>query len=396
VSLVRTGEVVPGKWDGLVVIAGGERFDGVRGSHRHLAEALSRRMPVLYVDPAVSPLTRFRPGGAAAGQPGLRLVHPGLALLVPRALPGLARPGIRVTTLALTRRAIRRALRSLGRPVVQALVVASLDDLFGACAARCRVMYATDDYVAGADIMSIGSRYLERCERRQAQLADRIVVVSEPLALRWRALGQDPVVIANGCDPDAYEGVDRAALPEDVDLPAPVAGVVGRLSSRIDLSLLEAVADRGTSLLLVGPRQASFEPDRVERLLARPNVVWVGEKPFEELPPYLRLIDVGLTPYGNSAFNRASFPLKTLEYLAAGCAVVATDLPAHRSLDTDLVVLADAPEAFADAVDRVLAGGSTPEAAAARRALARAHSWDARALEFAGVARRADEMAGRA
>ena len=28
--------------------------------------------------------------------------------------------------------------------------------------------------------------------------------------------------------------------------------------------------------------------------------------------PYLRVIDVGLTPYSQSDFNRASFPLKTL------------------------------------------------------------------------------------
>jgi len=54
-------------------------------------------------------------------------------------------------------------------------------------------------------------------------------------------------------------------------------------------------------------------------------VRWVGPQPYGALPGYLRLMDVGVVPYRDSAFNRGSFPLKTLEYLAAGRGVVATD-----------------------------------------------------------------------
>ena len=36
------------------------------------------------------------------------------------------------------------------------------------------------------------------------------------------------------------------------------------------------------------------------------------------MPPLLRRMTVGITPYAGSEFNRASFPLKTLEYLGAG------------------------------------------------------------------------------
>ena len=80
--------------------------------------------------------------------------------------------------------------------------------------------------------------------------------------------------------------------------------MVGQLSARIDLRYLEAIAGADVSLLLVGPRQPGFEPERVARLLARDNVQWVGPKPFESLPSYLRMIDVGLTPYALSDFNR--------------------------------------------------------------------------------------------
>jgi teichuronic acid biosynthesis glycosyltransferase TuaH len=158
-----------------------------------------------------------------------------------------------------------------------------------------------------------------------------------------------------------------------------VVGFVGHINGRIDLRLLEDIADRGRSLLLVGPKDPAFEPGRFDALRRRPNVRCVGPKPFDALPGYLRMIDVGVVPYGDSPFNRGSFPLKTLEYLAAGRAVVATDLPAIRWLATDLVCIAQAPGAFADEVDRLLALPRTPEVLARRQAFAARHSWARRA-----------------
>jgi teichuronic acid biosynthesis glycosyltransferase TuaH len=151
------------------------------------------------------------------------------------------------------------------------------------------------------------------------------------------------------------------------------------------MDLLEAVAESGVSLLLVGPRHARFELARMQRLLARDNVQWVGPKKFEELPSYLRAIDVGLVPYTDSAFNRGSFPLKTLEYLAAGRGVVATDLPAMRWLDTDLIRVETMATGFANAVVEALRDPRPPAEVARRRAFAAAHSWDRRAEALAEV-----------
>ena len=164
------------------------------------------------------------------------------------------------------------------------------------------------------------------------------------------------------------------------------------MSERIDLDMLEAVADTGVSLLLVGPRQPTFEIAKMDALFARPNVQWVGPKAFDELPSYLRVVDVGLTPYRQSAFNRASVPLKTLEYLAAGRPVVASDLPAHRRLDTAHVTLAGTPAEFAERTrERLLAPDRS--GAAARRALGARHSWAARAGDIARLIGLDDEPA---
>ena len=124
--------------------------------------------------------------------------------------------------------------------------------------------------------------------------------------------------------------------------------------------------------------------ERFQRLREHPRARWVDFVPFERLPSFLKRIDVGLTPYCDSAFNRASFPLKTLEYLAAGKPVVSTDLPAARSLDTELLTVAGRSE-FGCVVKKVALESSSIDLAAKRIAFAEQHSWRARAASFAAA-----------
>ncbi len=255
---------------------------------------------------------------------------------------------MRPLTDFLTRRAIHRAVTSLGGDVA-VTVAATILPVFGAAGERRRVFYATDDFAAGARLMGLDDRWVRRREQAARRDADTVIVVSEHLAEKWRTDGVEPVVVENGVDDKLFAGTDTAPLPDDVMLADPIVGFVGHLSDRIDLGLLEAVAGRGCSLLLVGPRQLSFELARVEQLLSRPNVQWVGAKPFLELPSYVRRMAVGVLPYADTEFNRSSFPLKVLEYLAAGRPAVTTDLPAVRGLG-EAVVIASGPQAFADAV----------------------------------------------
>jgi teichuronic acid biosynthesis glycosyltransferase TuaH len=373
-------------WDDLVIVCAGTSWDGIWFPEKHIAHRLAQYAPVLYVDPAISMMTAKRNPDLKKSLEGprLRVVEGSLARLTPVALPGMHRPGMHLATAAITRRAIRRAVRTLGARSVRAVVVASPGPFFGVCGGR-QVLYATDDFLAGASLVGMPERRLRKDQARQAARADTVVTISPALSEKWRALGHEPVMIANGCDDRLFACTDEAPPPADVHLPAPIAGFIGHLSERIDLSLLEAVAERGRSLLLVGPRQNTFEMRRVEVLLSLPNVQWVGPKPFEALPSYLGSMHVGLTPYGDTAFNRASFPLKTLEYLAGGRAAVATDLPAVRWLETDLIDVAFGPQPFADAVEKALDGPRTPVLVARRRALAARHSWASRTIDFAGA-----------
>jgi len=269
---------------------------------------------------------------------------------------------------------------------VQALICAwPLYPVFGSSGEQVRVYWAQDDFVGGAALLGMNARQLDARERKVAAAADLIIAANPVVADTWRGRGRDPAVIPYGVDVASYSEVDQAPLPQDVSLRGPVAGVVGQINDRTDLSLLEAVADRGLSLLLVGPVNPAFEPERFGALRQRDNVCWVGPQPFEALPGFLRLMDVGLVPYRDSQFNRSSFPLKTLEYLAAGRAVVTTDLPAIRWLNTGLISVATGPTAFADLVSRLAAEPRTHALMARRQAFAAEHSWARRAADISAA-----------
>lgn len=370
----------------LVVYFSTTRYDGPAGTDHHVATQLSRHHPVLYVDPPISVVSRLRDPRLA--QPPLRVLGPTLACVTPRVTPAFSRPVVHHLLPPMMRRAVRGAVQRMYGTAdgpVAAVVSCRVDDMWRAVPARRTLFYATDDLAAGADLLRLPRARLLRQEARALRAADALAVVSEPLRQRYAEAGHAATVVPNGCDPAAYAEVDAVPLPADVTLPGPVAGLVGWINERLDLSLLEAVADTGHSLLLVGPLAAGYQPGRFAALTARPNVTWVGPKPFAELGGYLRLIDVGLTPYADTAFNRASFPLKTLEYLAAGRGVVSTPLPANDWLATDLIDVAEGPQRFAARVCHALAQQRTPALAARRRAFAEQHSWQQRARLIEGL-----------
>jgi len=372
--------------DDLVIVIAGTSWDGVWHSERHVAMHLSQRVPVLWVDPQMSCLTPLREPKAAQAlrEDRLRRVAPNILRLTPVTIPGVSRPVLRDVAVRQARHAVRRAVATIGARVHTTLV-ASLNDMLDVVPSAQRVFYGTDDFVAGARLMGTDPVWLQSLTDHQLARADIVVATSPVLQEKWSAARPDVVMIPNGCDADHFATADDAPPPSDVRLPAPIAGFVGAMSERIDLALLESVAATGASLLLVGPCQPTFEIAKLNALLELPNVQWVGAKDFTELPSYLRVIDVGLTPYSMSAFNVASFPLKTLEYLAAGRPVVATDLPAHRWLRTSQVTITQTPSEFAERTQALLAVARRAEDVELRRAFGARHSWAGRTAEIARV-----------
>ncbi|MGO4383802.1 glycosyltransferase [Specibacter sp. RAF43] len=366
-----------------VVIAAANSWDGVRMADRQLAERLSRHAPVLYVDPPQSVVSRFRERGLGglARKPWLRRIGPGLARLSPEALPGFARPAVATTNARAIAAQVRWAVGRLGGTIHSTIEANVLMPVMGRCGEQQRVYWAQDDFVGLAPLVGQDPQAFARADEELASAADVIIAANPSVAQALRQRGHVARLIPFGCDDELFGAT--AAPAADVRLAAPMAVFMGHLGDRIDLDILEAVAGSGVSLLVVGPFHPRTDAERFTAVLNRPNVQWVGERGFEDLPRYLARAEVGILPYTHSRFNTGSFPLKTLEYLAAGLPVVATGLPAISWLGTEHIDVAEGPAAFREAVAARLARGRDIPGDAERRAFAARHSWAARAAEFA-------------
>lgn len=362
----------------FVVYQAGVSWDAVAGTDRHLVEAMTAEADVLWVDP-VDPL---RSGAGAEGLRPFMLTRPraGVYRLHVTGPPGATRPLLRLLAQQLTSVAVRRVLSDLGRRA-DAVVLANPMSSFPSIQTDKRIYFATDDWPRGATLMGLSSRYVSANQQRQLARAHAIASVSPHLsAALARISGRGVEILPNGCNPSthpAHADTEQAA-------PSRTAGLVGQVNERIDLSMLEGVAGRGLPLVIVGPLVAR-DSDFVERFSAltrRPNVAWVGPQPYELIRTHLARLTVGLTPYRDTEFNMASFPLKTLEYLGAGLRCISTPLPALDWMGTDLVTVAATPKEFADSVEAALARDLDAEERSTRVQYAQHHSWGARAQQL--------------
>jgi glycosyltransferase involved in cell wall biosynthesis len=374
----------------LAVVVGANRWDGVRMADRQLADALADEMPVLYVDPPVSFVTRIRNPQLARRHRGsaLRILRPGLAHLAPDAVPGLTRPIVAELNSWLLARQIRGAVRSLHGSVGAVIDARVLSPVLGRCGESVSVYWAQDDFVGLAPLLGLDANRLRRGEQRMTASADIVIAANPQVRETVRRDGKTAELIPFGCDYEHFASAARIEPAPDISLAEPYAVFMGHIGDRIDPDILSATVETGVNLLVVGPRHLHASMARLADILDRPNVQWVGAKEFEDLPAYLTGAAVGILPYTHSRFNIGSFPLKTLEYLAAGLPVVATDLPAVRWLDCPDIHVHDAPKDFADAVVRLVGTGRDTDGDARRAEFAAQHTWRRRAAAFADAIRR--------
>jgi glycosyltransferase involved in cell wall biosynthesis len=104
---------------------------------------------------------------------------------------------------------------------------------------------------------------------------------------------------------------------------------------------------------------AGGHPDQVERARHEADqagigqaIVFVGERPADEIPEYLAAADVLVSPRSRGK----NTPLKVYQYLRSGTPIVATNLLTHTQvLDATVAELTDpTPEAFGAGIVRVL------------------------------------------
>jgi glycosyltransferase involved in cell wall biosynthesis len=299
----------------------------------------------------------------------IRQVAPGISVAVPR-LPAAAR---REQRIAAQRRLLQTLVGAMKvaplhwyyspmfREVAAALpssgvVYDCMDELSAFAGAPPALRMWESELLAVADVVFTGGVSLYESKRRRHPRVFPFPSSVDVDHFRTARLGLG--------DPEA-----QAAIP------GPRIGFAGVIDERLDVPLVAELARLRPSyaFVMVGPVVKISQHD----LPRAPNLHYLGMQPYEALPRFFANWDVACLPFARTEATRFISPTKTPEYLAAGRPVVSTSITdvVRTYGGLGLAQIADDPAAFAEAIDRALAGPPAGWLEAVDRHLAKM-SWD--------------------
>lgn len=159
------------------------------------------------------------------------------------------------------------------------------------------------------------------------------------------------IYIPNGVDTSHFDVNDKESIPEDIkNIPRPLIGYGGKLDKRIDVSLVNYVAQNmpHASLVFIGP---FLDKKWVKSLFGKSNIYFLGDKHYNIFPKYLSALDVCIIPHTVGGFDADH--IKLYEYLAAGKPVVSTSVVGSEVFK-DIITIANSNEEFLRGIENSL------------------------------------------
>ena len=345
-------------------------WDHVWQRPQQLMSRFATRCQVIYCDPAEiahdAPALQLTPRPSSHGVRVVRPIFPAAILDTPgnnyrelwlKLLPTLLAETTPNTILWVSS-PLANYLVAAARPQVQLAVYDCMDDLAS---------------------FRDGSDQMRQRETQLLALVDLLFTGGYSLYAARKHRHPRAYCFPSGVDVAHYRQVADPALP----LPAPVAwiprprlGYIGVLDERIDWPLLAAIAEARPHWhwILVGPT-AKVHP---RELPGAPNLHYVGQQPYTDLPAYLKSFDIATMPFAINQATRFISPTKTLEYLAGGKPVVSSAVPDVVTGYEGIVEIADGAEGWLRMLEHLLR--EAPAQGQARRERARPlleqASWD--------------------
>ena len=191
-------------------------------------------------------------------------------------------------------------------------------------------------------------------ETRLLSRADMVLVTSRVLQKRIEKRTRNVYLVPNGVETEHFSSAigGNLLVPEDIRaLQKPLIGYMGSVAGWLDFDLILHAADvrRDYNFIFIGPlggiKSADYNHVR--------NLHFLGSKPYDILPNYLKRMDVMILPFKVNELTRSVDPVKAYEYLAAGKQVVATDMPELHKFE-DLVRIAGNRDQFVKLLDACL------------------------------------------
>jgi len=169
---------------------------------------------------------------------------------------------------------------------------------------------------------------------------DVSIATSEALYKKKMSISTNIELVLNSTDTSYFSLSCEEKFPIPIELElvnTPILGFVGHLTDFVDYDLMlnMALYKPDWSIVLMGEYSVTKNFDNqsnLNRFLKLPNVYYIGRKPYEELPNYIKYFSVSLMPYLLSDRLKYSHPNKIYMYLACGKPIVSTPFESALSL----------------------------------------------------------------
>ena len=196
----------------------------------------------------------------------------------------------------------------------------------------------------------------------QATLADNVNTLDRVMAESVLLDDDAAEIVPLGADFERFRPGDGSEIRRSLGLSSTdiVFGYTGVLNeSRALNRMIEGFAAAHethpqSKLVVIGDGNARADLERTTaRLGCSDAVVFTGEIPFADVPEHVRAFDIGFAYIPDRRPYRIQPPLKTVEFLASGLPVLATDTPGNRRFveqDGNGLLRPDSKAAYADAI----------------------------------------------
>jgi glycosyltransferase involved in cell wall biosynthesis len=348
----------------ILVVTAGYWDTAKRIRHKMPLQWAARGARVLWLEQSPFPGPEWRAPGVLRRSllSDIREVAPRLFVVtMPPALPLMYKGGFGPETLkSLQRpfyvRRLKRYLKALrfDPAMVVLFQQAARRDIFDLFKDKICIYYNHDVY--GYGYATPGQeRALEACCKK----ANMVWCVAKEHQEALKKYNSNTHFLPHAVDENWFHTL-RTRSPEAYrKIPHPRLVYTGVFQEKIDLPLLIDIAWRRPlwQQVFVGPVEPkNLDKELIEKLKQFDNVHFLGERDVDEIPGFMDGADVLMLPYISTPnMQSAGLSLKFFEYLISGKPIVVAPYTRMQVSDR-LYYLADGPEAWCAALDRLIDG----------------------------------------
>ena len=235
-----------------------------------------------------------------------------------------------------------------------------------------KIYHCSDDYT----LVQSFPQSFKTIEKKFIKKCDLIITTADELKRSKQHLNSNIISISNGANIDHFSQTQKSHIKiaeELKQISNPIVGYIGTIFEWINQDWIYYAAEENSnySFIFIGPITTN-----ISKLKNRKNIYFLGPRPYEDLPKYLKAFSIAIIPFTIDGVTLKASPIKFYEYLASGVPIVSTALPDLEPFK-EISSLVTTKDEFNEQIIALI-NNDNNELKSKRMQIAKSYSWEAR------------------